>query len=167
VVTMARSRARSRSPRNCRWEDQGWNCICSSCAAALRTWKGGHFEREQRENQPKGTAEKIIICQLRRVDGPHGDGIYHNTCGYHPSVRCVPDFVDGRRQLQDKAQKLKDKLMSRKALREAECRQLQDKAQKLKDKIMSRKPLREAEKEAEKEGAFQATCTSTEEEDMD
>jgi hypothetical protein len=57
-------------------------------------------------------------------------------------VRCVPDFVDGRRQLQDKAQKLKDKLMGRKA-------------------------LREAEEEAEKEGAFQATCTSTEEEDMD
>ena len=147
VVTMARSRARSRSPRNCRWEDQGWNCICSSCDAALRTWKGGHFEREKKEGQPKGTAEKIIIGQLWRVDwlhgdGLHGDGIYHNTRGYHPSVRCVPDFVDGRRRLQDKAQKLKDKLMGRKA-------------------------MREAEEEAEKEGAFQATCSSTEEEDMD
>ena len=82
-----------------------------------------------------------MIYQLRRVDGPHGDGLYWYTRGYHPSVRCVPDFVDGRRQLQDKAQKLKDKFMGRKALREAE--------------------------EAEKEGAFQATCTSTEEEDMD
>ena len=162
MVTMARSRARSRSRRNCRWEDQGWNCICSSCAAALRTWKGGHFEREQREKQLKGTAEKIIIGQLRRVDGPHGDGLYWYTRGYHPSVRCVPDFVDGRRQLQEKAQKLKDKFMSR-----IKARQLQDKAQKLKDKLMDRKALREAEEEAEKEGAFQATCTNTEEEDMD
>ena len=132
MVTMARSRARSRSPRNCRWEDQGWNCICSSCDAALRTWKGGHVEREKREGQPKGTADAIIISQLRRVP----------TRGYHPSVRCVPDFVDGRRQLQDKCQKLKDKLMRR-------------------------KPRCEAEEEAEKEGDFQATCTSTEEEDMD
>ena len=108
-----------------------------------------------------------MIDQLRRVDGPHGDGLYWYTRGYHPSVRCVPDFVDGRRQLQDKAQKLKDKIMARKALREAECRQLQDKAQKLKDKLMGRKALREAEEEAEKEGAFQATGSSTEEEDMD
>ena len=136
---MARSRARSRSPRNCRWEDKGWNCICSSCDAALRTWKGGHFEREKKEGQPKGTAEKIIIGQLRRV--PYGDN-YHITRGFHPSVRCVPDFVESRRRLQDKAQKLKDKLMGRKA-------------------------LREAEEEAEKERAFQATCSSTEEEDMD
>ena len=139
VVTMARSRARSRSPRNCLWEDKGWDCICSSCDAALRTWKGGHFEREKKEGQPKGTAEKIIIGQLRRVDGPHGDGIYHNTRGYHPSVRWIPDFVESRRRLQDKAQKLKDKLMGRKALREAE----------------------------EEAKAFQATCSSTEEEDMD
>ena len=136
---MARSRARSRSPLNCLWEDQGWDCICSSCDAALRTWKGGHFEREKREGQPKGTADAIIISQLRRV--PYGDN-YHTTRGYHPSVRCVPDFVDGRRRLEDKAQKLKDKLMGRRA-------------------------LREAEEEAEKEGAFQATCSSTEEEDMD
>ena len=84
-----------------------------------------------------------MIGQLRRVDGPHGDGRYHTTRGYHPSVRCVPDFVDGRRQLQDKCQKLKDRLMGR-------------------------KPRCEAEEEAEKEGEFQATCTSTEEEeDMD
>jgi len=79
-----------------------------------------------------------MIGQLRRVDGPHGDGIYHTTREYHPSVRCVPDFVDGRRQLQDKCQKLEDRLMGRKP----RC-------------------------EAEKEGEFQATCTSTEEEDMD
>lgn len=139
MVTMARSRARSRSPRNCRWEEKGWNCICSSCDAALRTWKGGHVEREKREGQPKGTADAIIISQLRRE--PYGDN-YHTTRGYHPSVRWVPDFVDGRRRLEDKAQKLKDKLMGRRA-------------------------LREAEEEAEKEGAFQATCSSTEEEDMD
>ena len=116
---MARSRARSRSPLNCLWEDQGWDCICSSCDAALRTWKGGHFEREKKEGQPKGTAEKIIIGQLRRV--PYGDN-NHITRGFHPSVRCVPDFVESRRRLQDKAQELKDKLMARKALREAEAR---------------------------------------------
>jgi len=48
--TAPRSFAGSRSPRNCRWEDLGWNCHCSSCAAALRM------------------AEKHILSQLRRGD---------------------------------------------------------------------------------------------------
>ena len=97
--------ARSRSPRNCRWEDQGWKCVCCSCEAALRTWKGGHFEREELEKQPKGTAERFMIGELH-------SGIHtHTTKGYHPSVRIVPDFVEGRRKLRRRAQELKDRLM--------------------------------------------------------
>jgi hypothetical protein len=97
--------ARSRSPRNCRWEDQGWKCVCCSCEAALRTWKGGHFEREELEKQPKGTAERFMIGELH-------SGIHtHTTKGYHPSVRIVPDFVEGRRKLCRRSQDLKDMLI--------------------------------------------------------
>jgi hypothetical protein len=35
----------------------------------------------------------------------------HTTKGYHPSVRIVPDFVEGRRKLRRRAQELKDRLM--------------------------------------------------------
>ena len=155
LVTMARSRARSRSPRNCRWEDQGWECICSSCEAALRTWNRDHFQKH-----PKGEAERIIIAELHRVGNPHGKGRYGTTQGYHPSVRIVPDFVEGIRKKLRRAQELKDMLMGRKSRceaeeEEAEKEKLRRRAQELKDMLMSRKPR------------CQATCTSTQEEDMD
>ena len=113
--------ARSRSPRNCRWEDQGWECICSSCEAALRTWNRDHFQKH-----PKGEAERIIIAELYRVGNPHGEGRYGTTQGYHPSVRIVPDFVEGIRKKLRRAQELKDMLMSRKPRCQATCTSTQE-----------------------------------------
>jgi len=69
-------------------------------------WKGGHFEREVREKQPKGTADTIMMGELSRPDNLHGEGRYHTTKGYHPSVRILPSYARLRRQRDDSKARL-------------------------------------------------------------
>ena len=54
---MASSHARSRSPRKCRWEDQGWKCVC--CQA----WEDQGWEDPSVQSVPDFVEGRKKLCQ--------------------------------------------------------------------------------------------------------